>query len=131
MNSKDNAAQNLDDLCPHCGATKGVCGTMSDDTWEIPGGKTVRSYPTSEGVPTLTEAYQEGWDNGHNAGAEQTEEYRNILADLLVELRDMFGTHEGAYERNFGEFPIGSTGDEVRDYLDRAEARMRKVNTDE
>lgn len=131
MGIKDNTTHDLDDLCPHCGATKGVCETMNDDTWEIPGGKTVRSYPTSEGVPTLTEAYQEGWDNGHNAATDQAEECRGILTDLITELRDMFGTDEGAYGRNFGEFPIGSVGDEVRDYLTRAEARVRGVNVDE
>lgn len=50
-----------------------------------------------------------------------------ILQDLIEELRDMFGTHEEAYGRDIGLFPIGGVGDEVRDYITRAQQRLREV----
>ncbi len=53
---------------------------------------------------------------------------KEILTDLIAELRDVFGTDAEAYGERIGTFPIGSHGDEVRQYIDRAEVRLREVS---
>lgn len=59
----------------------------------------------------------------------QRDAYRDILTDLIAELRGVFGTDAEAYGERIGTFPIGSHGDEVRQYIDRAEVQLRTLQT--
>ena len=82
--------------------------------WQIPHGLANRVRDAT---------YKDAWERE----IERTVELRGILTDLIAELRDMFGTDAEAYGEHIETFPIGLDADEVRDYLDRAERRLREV----